>query len=178
MQLSWYSWLFQVPGLMEELIPRDDWQFLRAWAGRSADFDRIKANLSRPGAITAGLNWYRANDPPQRLLEPTPTYPPIESAVMGVFGGHEFALTEESMTQSAAHVSGAWRYERFDDAGHWIQLEQPKKLNRLLLEFFAAAEAEGPTDARARLAHHNPGGLAARLKERRDSGLADGPGRT
>jgi pimeloyl-ACP methyl ester carboxylesterase len=168
MQLSWYSWLFQVPGLMEQLMPRDDWRFLKTWAGHSADFDRIKENLSRPGALTAGLNWYRANDPPQRLLEPTPTFPKIESPVLGVFGAHEFALTEESMTGSAAYVSGPWRYQRFDDAGHWIQLEQPVKLNQLLVEFLHR-EAEGaPTDARARLARPAVG-LAARLKDVQDS---------
>ena len=77
--------------------------------------------------------------------------------------------TYAPLDQTALHM------QRFDDAGHWIQLEQPEKLNRLLLEFFGAAEAEVPTDARARLAHHDPGGLAARLKERRDSELADGP---
>ena len=147
MQLSWYSWLFQVPGLMEELMPRDDWQFLKRWAGRSADVDRIKANLSRPGALTAGLNWYRANDPPQRLLAPTPTFPMIAIPVMGVWGAGEFALTEESMTGSAEYVSGPWRYERVDDAGHWIQLEQPAKLNSLLVDFLQDHAGEMPTDA-------------------------------
>lgn len=168
MQLSWYSWLFQVPGLMEELMPRDDWAFLRRWAGRRADFESLRENLSRPGALIAGLNWYRANDPPQRLLEPTPTFPKIESSVMGVFGGHDFALTEESMTGSAAYVSGPWRYERVDDAGHWIQLEQPAKLNRLLLDFLRPDAGEAPTDARMRLARHDAD-LAARLKEVRAS---------
>jgi pimeloyl-ACP methyl ester carboxylesterase len=168
MQLSWYSWLFQVPGLMEELMPRDDWRFLRSWLGPSADIDRIVKNLSQPGALTAGLNWYRANDPPQRLLEPTPTYPPIEHTVMGIFGAHEFALTEDSMTGSAAYVSGPWRYERFDDAGHWVQLDQPDKLNRLLLDFLKRGDEEVPTDARARLMHHDAG-LATRLKELKDA---------
>ncbi len=168
MQLSWYSWLFQVPGLMEELMPRDDWRFLKTWAGRRADFDRIKENLSRPGALTAALNWYRANDQPQRLLEPSPTFPKIESPVLGVFGAHEFALTEDSMTGSAAYVSGPWRYQRFDDAGHWIQLEQPVKLNHLLVEFLHRDAEEAPKDARARLARPAVG-LAARLKEVQDS---------
>jgi pimeloyl-ACP methyl ester carboxylesterase len=32
-------------------------------------------------------------------------------------------------------VTGGWRYERFDDAGHWVPLEQPERLNRLLIDF-------------------------------------------
>jgi hypothetical protein len=40
------------------------------------------------------------------------------------------------MTDSQAQVSGPWRYERFEDAGHWIPLDQPDRLNGLLLDFF------------------------------------------
>jgi pimeloyl-ACP methyl ester carboxylesterase len=39
------------------------------------------------------------------------------------------------MLRSAAHVSGGWRYERVDGPGHWMQLEGPDEVNRLLLDF-------------------------------------------
>jgi pimeloyl-ACP methyl ester carboxylesterase len=135
MQLSWYILLFQFPGLVEELMPRDDWRFLKGWSKGTGDLDRYQQDLARPGALTAALNWYRANDPPQRLLLPPPTFPKIECPVMGVFGAHDYALTEDSMTGSAAYVTGPWRYERFDDAGHWVQLEQPGRLNSVLVDF-------------------------------------------
>ncbi len=32
-------------------------------------------------------------------------------------------------------TGGARRYERVDGAGHWMQLEAPDELNRLLLDF-------------------------------------------
>lgn len=41
------------------------------------------------------------------------------------------------MTGTGKHVDGTWRYERVEDAGHWLQLDQPERINRLLLDFLA-----------------------------------------
>ena len=168
MQLSWYTLLFQLPGVAEVLFPRDDWSFLKEWTAGGGDLDRYEQDLARPGALTAGLNWYRANLPPQRLVEPVPEFPAIEGPVMGVLGAHDHMLAEESMKDSATHVTGPWRYERFEDAGHWVPLEQPGKLNQLLLEFFAR-EPRAPRaqpDVRASVGRHTTGALAERLQSR------------
>jgi pimeloyl-ACP methyl ester carboxylesterase len=166
MQLSWYILLFQFPGLAEELIPRDDWRFLKGWARGTGDLERWPKDLGRPGALTAALNWYRANDDPMRLLQPAPQFPQIPGPVLGVFGAHDAALTEESMTDSEKYISGRWRYERFEDAGHWVQLEQPARLNEMLIQFLTADEDSSKTDARAVLAKHDTS-LADRLREAR-----------
>ncbi len=39
------------------------------------------------------------------------------------------------MLRSAEHVTGPWRYERIDDASHWLQLDAPERVNELLLDF-------------------------------------------
>ena len=70
------------------------------------------------------------------------------------------------MTDSEKYVSGPWRYERFEDAGHWVQLEQPARLNEMLIQFLTADEDGSRTDARAVLAKHNTG-LADRLRDAR-----------
>jgi len=36
---------------------------------------------------------------------------------------------------SYERVTGPWRYEKIEGAGHWMMLEKPAALNRLLLEF-------------------------------------------
>ena len=54
---------------------------------------------------------------------------------MGVWSSDDIALTERQMTDSAGHVAGPWRYERLDGVGHWIPVEAPDELNRLLLDF-------------------------------------------
>jgi pimeloyl-ACP methyl ester carboxylesterase len=56
---------------------------------------------------------------------------------MGVWSSRDLALTEAQMVNSAAGVAGPWRYERLEDAGHWMQLEAPDELNRLLVEFLS-----------------------------------------
>ena len=32
-------------------------------------------------------------------------------------------------------MTGPWRYERVEDAGHWLQLDAPDTVNALLLDF-------------------------------------------
>jgi pimeloyl-ACP methyl ester carboxylesterase len=44
-------------------------------------------------------------------------------------------LTEKSMVASESRVTGGWRYERVENASHWLQLDQPERVNALLLEF-------------------------------------------
>lgn len=64
--------------------------------------------------------------------------PPVELPTMGVWSSGDVALTERRMTDSAHHVARPGRYERLEGSGHWIQLEAPDPLNRLLLDFLAA----------------------------------------
>jgi pimeloyl-ACP methyl ester carboxylesterase len=45
------------------------------------------------------------------------------------------AGTIEWVTRPADHVVGPWRYERFEDTGHRLQLERPQRVNGLLLDF-------------------------------------------
>jgi pimeloyl-ACP methyl ester carboxylesterase len=64
--------------------------------------------------------------------------PPIQSPTMGVWSSEDPALTEGQMIRSASNVAGPWRYERLDGLGHWMQLEAPDAVNRLLLDFLPA----------------------------------------
>ena len=45
------------------------------------------------------------------------------------------ALTETQMTDSAENMAVPRRYERIDGPGHWVRLEAPNTINRLLLDF-------------------------------------------
>jgi pimeloyl-ACP methyl ester carboxylesterase len=44
-------------------------------------------------------------------------------------------LTNAPVLQSATFVTGPWRYERIDGAGHWMQVDAPERVNELLLDF-------------------------------------------
>jgi pimeloyl-ACP methyl ester carboxylesterase len=135
LQKGWYRILIQFEGVAEELFQKDDWYLMRELLQGGGEFDVYRKTLSEPGALTAGFNWYRANLPVDRLLAAPPSLPPVSAPTLGIYGGNDLYVTEDRMLASARAVKGPWRYERFADAGHWVPLEQPEKLNRLLLEF-------------------------------------------
>jgi pimeloyl-ACP methyl ester carboxylesterase len=135
-QKSWYMLLFQFAGVAEEWLSANDWANFRAWA-HHPDADAVIAALEDNGSLTPGLNYYRANVPPETYLRRTVELPPVQAPTMGVWSRRDIALTEGQMTRSAENVAGPWRYERIDGAGHWMQLEAPDALNRLLLDFLA-----------------------------------------
>jgi pimeloyl-ACP methyl ester carboxylesterase len=143
-RLSWYVLWFLFPGVAEQVLPEDDWGFFRQWAwggsqaGEDPDLDRQVADLSRPGALVAGLNWYRANTDPAAYVAGDPTrfsLPPVACPTMGVWSSDDMALTEEQMTGSARFVTGPWRYERLDGVDHWVPVHAPERLNGLLVDF-------------------------------------------
>jgi len=131
---SWYMLLFQFPGIAERWLSDDDWANFRNWAGHP-DADQVIADLSANGSLTPGLNWYRANIPPESWVGPPLALPPVQAPVMGVWSTGDIALTEVQMTDSAEHVTGPWRYERLDGPGHWMQLDAPDEVSALLLDF-------------------------------------------
>jgi pimeloyl-ACP methyl ester carboxylesterase len=131
---SWYMLLFQFPGIAEQWLSDNDWANFRAWA-RHPDADAVIAEMDAGGSLTPALSYYRANIPPESYVLPRLEPPPVQSPTMGVWSSGDIALTEVQMTKSASSVAGPWRYERLEGPGHWMQLEAPDQVNRLLVEF-------------------------------------------
>ena len=149
MEKSWYMLLFQFEGVAERWLSDDRGPTFGR--GRDhPDVDAVIADLEANGSLTPALNWYRANIPRRpwsiRPSSSRPSRPPT----MAVWSSGDFALTEEQMTGSAAYVVRAvalradWRAP-----GHWMQLEAPDEVNRLLLDFLPEPEpvraADGST---------------------------------
>ena len=135
-QKSWYMLAFQHVGLAEELVAHDNFAFLETF-GTGGENGQWAADLSRPGRLTAALNWYRANVPPQVLLS-TASFelPPITVRTMGVWSDGDAALGEAQMKNSANYVTD-FRFERIDGVSHWIPTAAPDQLNALLLDFLS-----------------------------------------
>ncbi|MGB8196548.1 MAG: alpha/beta hydrolase [Acidimicrobiales bacterium] len=144
-QLSWYMLWFQFPGVAESAFPTDDWQFFCNWAhdgavrGTDDYMERQIADLSRPGRLSAGFNWYRANISPETFAGDGRgiDLPPVTCPTMGVWSSGDMALSEAQMTESHRYVAGPWRYERIEGANHWIPAYASDELNALLEEFLA-----------------------------------------
>jgi pimeloyl-ACP methyl ester carboxylesterase len=131
---SWYMLLFQFEGVAEQWLSADSWTRFREWADHP-DHDATVAALEADGSLTPALNWYRANFSAGSLVQPPPELPPVQAPTMGVWSTRDMALLEPQMTGSAAHCANGFRYERIEGAGHWIPLEAPDEVNRLLLDF-------------------------------------------
>jgi pimeloyl-ACP methyl ester carboxylesterase len=131
---AWYILLFQFQGIAEQWLSNDRWANFRAWA-QHPDEDAVIEELEATGALTPGLNWYRANLPAESLIAPAPELPAVQAPTLGAWSSGDVYLTEGQMIGSEKYVSGSFRYERIDGAGHFMQLEAPDEINRLLLDF-------------------------------------------
>ncbi|WP_043226385.1 alpha/beta fold hydrolase [Streptomyces sp. NRRL F-5193] len=140
-QRSWYMLLFQLPGVAEEWLARDDHAGLREMLAGHPDAEAAIEPLRAPGALTAALNIYRSGLPAEvQFGAAAPVVPlPDSIPVMGVWSTGDPFLTERSMSGTHAHVLGRWRYERLEDTGHWLPLERPEAVGDLLLSFLKEA---------------------------------------
>lgn len=132
----WYVFFFQSKGVAEEWLRRDNWQGLRQWSRGAGDFDQYVEHLSRPGALTAGLNWYRANFTPASLNS-TSVPPRIKVPAMGLAAENDVFLLEGHTRNSKDMIDASWEYHLVKHASHWLMLDEPDEVTALLLAFFA-----------------------------------------
>jgi pimeloyl-ACP methyl ester carboxylesterase len=133
---SWYMLFFQFAGVAEEALRQDDWALWRLLSRGQGDVERHLADLDRPGALTAALNWYRANLPPAAFGPTVPReLPGINCPVLGIWSDGDHHCGEEQMLASQHYVAGPWRYERVTGASHWIPFDAPDETSRLLGDF-------------------------------------------
>ena len=110
---------------------------VRRGAFSGEDIERYIDALSRPGALSAGLNYYRAlvRD---TLLGRRPRLRRIEAPVMVVWGDRDRYLRRQLAEPDPAWVPHA-RVEHLPQASHWLQSDEPDRVNRLLIDFLAEA---------------------------------------
>jgi pimeloyl-ACP methyl ester carboxylesterase len=141
---SAYVFYFQIPWLPEASISAGDFTVLRMLfrndprrpdAFTDADIDRYIEAFRQPGALTASLNYYRA------LMQGNPLsmqndLRPINRPVLVLWGMHDRALGPELAEPDRRWVLN-YQIERFPDASHWLQHDEPERVNAMLREFLA-----------------------------------------
>jgi len=128
---AWYAVSFQFTGIAERVTRAHDWFIMRRLTNNHPECKRWIEDMSRPGRLTAGMNWYRANL--VRML--AGDFPNVKVPVLGIWSTGDIYLTERQMKDSAAYVDATWRYERIEGSSHWIPLDVPQRLNELLLDY-------------------------------------------
>lgn len=136
---SWYIAFFRQAGTAETQLMANNWQLFREWARNPKDIDRYIANLSRPGALTAGLNWYRASGGQPAAGTGAPP-PRVTVPVLGIWSSGDAYLTETPMKTSGERIAGPFRYEKVEGASHWLMVDKPEVVTRHLLSFLKRDE--------------------------------------
>jgi epoxide hydrolase 4 len=137
---SLYAAFFQIPWLPETLLRRNNWRSLVSALRRTsrpetftdADLDKYREAWSQPGAITAMLNWYRAA---RRLPAKVKQAPPRNAIpTLVIWGAKDFALGRE-LAQRSIDLCNDGRVVFLENASHWVQHEEPDRVNTLLQDF-------------------------------------------
>jgi pimeloyl-ACP methyl ester carboxylesterase len=95
--------------------------------------DHFVRSVSRPGRLTAALNYYRANLPRAGTAwESLTEIGSIEMPTVLLWGDQDPALGRRAAEETAQHVKGEYRLEVLQGAGHWLQFERPAEVSRAL----------------------------------------------
>jgi pimeloyl-ACP methyl ester carboxylesterase len=136
-EMGWYQLFFQFADVAEQWLMHDDWALFRSLLRNDGDLEQYVSDLSRPGALTASLNWYRANLAPAPPRDSGLPPPRISVPTLGVWSDGDHYLDGARMVASREFVDARWRYEQVAGAGHWIPLDAPEELTALLLDWLA-----------------------------------------
>lgn len=148
---SWYMFFFQ-HGLADMLVPANNHAFIdMLWEDWSPGYDAsqdllyVKEALKDPGNLTAALGYYRASlgagfrdpaDAERQVL----TNAPIAQPMLYLHGGADGCIGPEYVPDAATSMPNpASRAEVVPGAGHFLQLEQPEVVNRLIVDFLTGA---------------------------------------
>jgi pimeloyl-ACP methyl ester carboxylesterase len=119
-------------GFIERLPEQDG---LPAWIS-AHEADHYVAEFTRTG-FTGGLNWYRNMDRNWEIMADPPVAT-IDVPAMFIGGTADPVLGFMRSDRATEVVTGRYREELIDGAGHWLQQERPDRVNELLLDFLSS----------------------------------------
>jgi pimeloyl-ACP methyl ester carboxylesterase len=126
---SWYIFFFQLPWLPEAVLRANNFGAIRR---QLPEREYVEA-LQRPGALTAALNYYRAmwrvGPAAWRSLRQR-----IDQPVLVIWGERDQFLRPALAVPDPRLVPHA-QVTRLAEAGHWVQLDRPERVNELLITF-------------------------------------------
>lgn len=134
---SWYIFYFQILWLPEISAKLNNWKAMVDSVQRSAhpgtftegDFNEYRKAWSKPGAITAMINYYRAAPwarlpKDQRIKVPTL-----------IIWGRQDPLLVDTLAQDSLAMCDDGRLIYIDEATHWVHHEEAGRVNQLIIEF-------------------------------------------
>lgn len=133
----------ETPATEEHMLADGAGELRACYSGKvpQAAVEAYIRHLSRPGALTAALNWYRAGRPDRAIGA-------IEVPTLYVWSTEDSAFGPAAARQTRQWVDGPYRFETLQGVSHWVPEEAPETLNRLLLDHLRAHTPPPGTEAR------------------------------
>ncbi|MBP2334615.1 pimeloyl-ACP methyl ester carboxylesterase [Saccharothrix coeruleofusca] len=134
---QWRRWAYldhlRAPGAERELLAHGAARLRAGWP-ESIPHERVThyvRRLSEPGALTAALNWYRANDF-------TESYQPVPVPTRFLWGEDDGVVSPETARSTADWVTGPYRFEALAGVGRFVPEEAEEETTAHLLDHLAA----------------------------------------
>jgi pimeloyl-ACP methyl ester carboxylesterase len=145
---SWYMFFFQLPRLPEWWASANDFARIekmyketsvRGDAFTAEDIAVYKEALRQPGALTGGLNYYRANVFKSLFRggveTPKEADGRIQVPTLFIYGEQDVAVLPETVRDIGKFVAASYSELRIPDSGHWVQNEAIEQVNQALIDF-------------------------------------------
>jgi epoxide hydrolase 4 len=134
---SWYAFYFLIPGLPERLSAFHDWHILKRALRTTSldgtfsddDLSLYKQAWAQPAAHTSMVNHYRAS-----MRAAFPTADRIAPRTLVLWGARD-AFLREALAHQSMEFCDRGRLVVMPGASHWLQHEDPARVNRALVEF-------------------------------------------
>src|SRR5215204_71622 len=139
---SWYMFLFQIPMVPEWIFRRNDFALAEKLFRRAAanpeffgdeDIAMYKEAWREPGALTATLNYYRANTF-DLFFRRRETHK-FKVPTLFIYGEKDSAILPETVQNVKDAIDAHYEEVRIPDSGHWVQQEAAEAVNDTLREF-------------------------------------------
>jgi epoxide hydrolase 4 len=144
---SQYMLLFQSPKA-EQMLSANNFSGLTESFGlkmvlSEADMELYRQVWSQPGALTSGLNYYRASS-----LAPAPATAdqreiaarfsqPLQVPTLVIWGEQDAALLTGNLNGLEQYITNL-TIQRIPDGSHWVIHEQPARINALIREYIGS----------------------------------------
>ena len=142
---SWYMFFFQIPFLPEYLFKLNDYAALENALRNTtlekgvftdADIAAYKNAWREPFALTAMVNYYRANIL-GRFFGKSDINKKITVPTVFIYGEHDQAILPETVKGVGEMINAPYQEFHVPTSAHWIQQEASEAVTEILREFLA-----------------------------------------
>lgn len=149
LRLSWYMFFFQLRGLADYALARDDFAFIRrlwrqwspGWEFPEEELEHVIATFREPGVAKAALAYYRAALSPAALpltaRKRDEARYQVAVPTLALTGADDGCIDSDifmSMMRPEDFPEGL-DVQRIEGAGHFLHQEVPAQVNALLLDW-------------------------------------------